>query len=692
MSPPPPREPAQPKDQDQNIRRLSLVAFLLSRPGRPVSVAEIREKVEGYASMTDTAFKRRFYEDRAELAELGVQIEAAGGDEAADLYSLRGDAYYLPKVELTGEEITALAACLAVLEDRFAYSQPLRLALLSLAQGRPELLADAEQPPLTIDAGDDAAPPVLPKLQAAVADRKTVTFTYYAITSDTEMERTVDPYGLQFVGGEWYLIGRCHLRDALRTFRLSRIRSRVVHATRSPHDFDVPSGFDIATYRDRPQWRLGAVSGSASVRVSPAMAWWVEAHWGHCGTVETLDDGGIVYTTGYADAQQLLSWVLGLAEDAELLEPPELRERLRAQLHAVEAAFDAPAPEGPPGGAGAPPRSTAPGRARRRRGAHDDLRVEVDRFTRLTALASYLLTSCGEDEVTLAVDDICRDLGVSKQDLKADVRLLNVVNFGGDGGVLFAEFTGSRLHVWCDLAGPALSRPARLSPLQADTLLLAIGLVGGRLPISTGSALHSAAEKIRAARWDTAHAVEGNDLLPPDEAVLDKVNAAITGRRLLRIEYWKEGTGDVSTRTVEPYLLVHSRGEWYYVCWCRTAQGTRVFRVATTRAAELLDETFDPRDEVEVEIYRREGIPSSGAYAPRTATLWYSKDVTRWVEERQPVRRLADGSCLAEQPYVDAGWLTHFVLRFADQARVLAPPEAAAHLRATVSRLLALYG
>jgi proteasome accessory factor C len=334
----------------------------------------------------------------------------------------------------------------------------------------------------------------------------------------------------------------------------------------------------------------------------------------------------------------------------------------------------------------------AAGRARRRRGAPDDWRVEVDRFTRLTALASYLLTSCGDDEITLDSDRVCRDLAVTKADLKADVRLLNVVNFGGDGSVLYAEFKGARLHVTCDLAGPALSRPARLSPLQADTLLLAIDLVGGRLPTSGGSALRSAETKIRAARWDTAHSVENNDLLPPDEAVLDKVNAAITGRRLLRIDYWKEGTETVTTRTVEPYLLVHSRGEWYYVCWCRTAGGTRVFRVATTRAADLLDETFTPRGDVELELYRREGIPTSGEYAPRTATLWYSAEVSRWVEERQPVQRLADGSCLAEQPYVDVGWLTHLVLRFGDKARVLAPADAAGHLRATVGRLLALYG
>jgi proteasome accessory factor C len=174
--------------------------------------------------------------------------------------------------------------------------------------------------------------------------------------------------------------------------------------------------------------------------------------------------------------------------------------------------------------------------------------------------------------------------------------------------------------------------------------------------------------------------------------VLDAVNTAIKERRPLAIEYWREGTERVTERVVEPYLLLRSKGEWYYVCWCRRAQGTRVFRVATTKQARLLDEVFEPRPDVELDLYRREGIPTSASYAPRSATLWYSPVVRRWIEERQPVQALADGSCLAAQPFVDPSWLTHYLLRFAGQARPLSPSAAVEHLEATVTRLLEIYG
>ena len=86
------REEGFSKDADKQIRRLSLVAFLLARQGRPVSAGEIRPPRRGLPTMTDDAFKRRFYEDRAELAELGIDIVVHDSPEGGgELYTLPAD-------------------------------------------------------------------------------------------------------------------------------------------------------------------------------------------------------------------------------------------------------------------------------------------------------------------------------------------------------------------------------------------------------------------------------------------------------------------------------------------------------------------------------------------------------------------------------------------------------------------------
>jgi predicted DNA-binding transcriptional regulator YafY len=679
-----PREAGFSKDADKLIRRLSLVAFLLTHHGRPVRAEDVRGQVEGYALMTDEAFKRRFYEDRSALAGLGIEIRSETDTEGGgELYSLPAANYYLPPIEFTREELAALGSCLAVLQERFAYSKPLRLALLSLAQGRPELLEEAAAPPLAVLPQKEAlrAAARLPKLQAAVADRKSVLFSYYAINRDEELERRVDPYGLLMVGDEWYLLGYCHLRRALRTFRLSRIRSRIRYATKAPHDFPPPSGFSLAAYRDRPPWQLDGRQRQAVVRVGAGMAWWVQAHFGHCGSVDLQDDGSIVYTTGYGGARQLVAWALGLGDEAEILAPDELRAEAVAQLARLRDRLLSPPHPRP---AVARERPAAVPRA-------DDWHVDVDRFTRLTALTTYLLQHCREGRACVPVAQVCRALDMSRDELKADVRVLNLVNFGGDGALLWAEFEHGELEVTCDLAGPALAEPPRLSPLQADTLLLALEVVGGHLPAGSPEAARSAEEKIRRARQGRPPRVAAEEAPGTRSDLLGVISDAVCEHRLLSIDYWSEGSDRTSSRIVEPYLLIRSRGEWYYVCYCRTSAATRVFRVATTRRLDPLEERFAPREDVELELYRREGIPTSSQYASRSAEIWYSPLVRRWVEERQAVEPCADGACVSRQPYVDGPWLAHYVLRFGGEAVPLSPPEAGRSLLALVERLLSRY-
>ena len=69
-------------------------------------------------------------------------------------------------------------------------------------------------------------------------------------------KRKVDPYHLLFRGGQFYLIGHSHERDAVRVFRLSRIRGKVAYATKAEHDFSPPEDFDPRDYASRADWQL----------------------------------------------------------------------------------------------------------------------------------------------------------------------------------------------------------------------------------------------------------------------------------------------------------------------------------------------------------------------------------------------------------------------------------------------------
>src|SRR6185436_9502221 len=220
---------------------------------RALTARDVKGNVEGYSEMSDEAFARRFYSDRAELRDLGVPLQSQRDEfTGEELYTLRSERYFLPPLDLTDDELAALQTSFYLLEGKFAYAEPLRLALQNLALGRPALADDAPSATaVRVEMRDPDYSPEMPgrlaKLETAISKQRTVKFAYRAMTSGKSNERTVNPYGL------------LHDRDAIRTFRVSRIRGDIRFATRRERDFRVPAEFDIDIYRGRAAWQFGEI-------------------------------------------------------------------------------------------------------------------------------------------------------------------------------------------------------------------------------------------------------------------------------------------------------------------------------------------------------------------------------------------------------------------------------------------------
>jgi len=332
------------KDTEKLIRQLSLISYLMAER-RPVTATEIRRDVEGYSGMNEDAFARRFYADRAELDSLGIALSVdkpADGAAEQENYSLRPEQFYLPDIKFSDSELAALQTALSLLDGEFAYAEPLRLALQQISWGRPNPLGAPDQRSvalgLTASAGGHDLSQRLAKVETAIFRRKTITFEYHSLARDEVSQRKVDPYSLLFQGGQFYLVGKAHERDALRVFRLSRIRGKVAYATKAEHDFQRPTDFDPRAYASRSDWQLGDALGTAEVEVDSRVAWHIERHFGHYGEVTPREaDGSIVFATKYADARLLVAWVLGLGDHARLLGPPELEREARDRVDLIVA-------------------------------------------------------------------------------------------------------------------------------------------------------------------------------------------------------------------------------------------------------------------------------------------------------------------------------------------------------------------
>src|SRR2546422_2627565 len=200
---------------------------------RLLTARDVKSNVEGYSEMSDEAFARRFYSDRAELIALGVPLHSQRDEYTGEeLYTMRSESYFLPPLELSDEELAALQTCFYLLEGQFAYAEPLRLALQNLALGRAQHQIDPGPKTVSIELlGSVYTPDIaqrLAKLEQAISKQRTARFTYWTAHSDTTADRTINPYGLFELNGVWYVIGDDQevegAAEARKTFRISRMR------------------------------------------------------------------------------------------------------------------------------------------------------------------------------------------------------------------------------------------------------------------------------------------------------------------------------------------------------------------------------------------------------------------------------------------------------------------------------------
>src|SRR5213593_2943980 len=245
---------------------------------RPLTARDVKSNVEGYSEMSDEAFARRFYSDRAELLALGVPLQSQRDEfTGEELYTLRSENYFLDHLELDNDELAALQTCLYLLEGQFAYAEPLRLALQNLALGRPGFEEAPTETARAIELRDPGYSPELPgrlaKLEGAISKNRTVKFTYWSIGRDDLHERTVNPYSLLFDRGQWYVVGLDLDDERVKTFRVARIRGEIRLATRRERDFRLPPDFDAEEYRQGPPWQVGKTKGDAQIEVAGDTAW-----------------------------------------------------------------------------------------------------------------------------------------------------------------------------------------------------------------------------------------------------------------------------------------------------------------------------------------------------------------------------------------------------------------------------------
>jgi predicted DNA-binding transcriptional regulator YafY len=287
--------------------------------------------------------RRTIFRDLDLLRQSGIPLTF---DPDRQHYRIPG-ACLLPPTNFTSEEALALVLLCHGLGDGcgLPFLSPARSAAVKLESSLPTRLRDEI---LNVAATVQILPaplnplegrkPLYDQLLDAIATRRSVRIRYESLQERQVLVTRLSPYRMFFSRRSWYVVGRSSLHRAKRTFHLGRILS----ATTLDDHFQIPRGFSIVRYLGNA-WHMIAEKGRDSevvVRFSRLVAKNVaEVNWHKTQRLVWRDDGSLDFHATVSGLGEISWWILGYGDQAEVLSPPELRQRIAERVNRMAAIY-----------------------------------------------------------------------------------------------------------------------------------------------------------------------------------------------------------------------------------------------------------------------------------------------------------------------------------------------------------------
>ena len=259
--------------------------------------------------------RRTINRDVEDLCKAGIPIRTAQGSGGG--ISIM-DGYRIDRTIVTSRDMQMILAGLRSL-DSVSGSRYYSQLMEKLRSGSSEFIGGRDS--MLIDLSSWYTSTLAPKIeiiQNAIENRNLLAFRYYAPSG--ESSRSIEPYYLVFRWSSWYVWGWCTTREDFRLFKLNRMDG-VAETTCAFVCRDVPLP-DLSNEKIFP----GGIKVTALF--APDVKWRLVEEFGpDCFT--QADDGRLLFSADYTDIDNLISWLLTFGAKAEVLEPAEVRNRIR---------------------------------------------------------------------------------------------------------------------------------------------------------------------------------------------------------------------------------------------------------------------------------------------------------------------------------------------------------------------------
>lgn len=292
-------------------RLIGILSVLLQK--EKTTAPELAERFE--------VSKRTINRDIEDLCRAGIPIRTAQGTGGG--ISIM-DGYRMDRTILTSKDMQMILAGLRSL-DSVSGSSYYGQLMEKIQAGSSEFITGRDS--ILIDLSSwyrDSLAPKIEMIQDAIGDRRLIKFRYYAPSG--ESERTVEPYYLVFRWSSWYLWAWCLKRKDFRLFKLNRMDGvQITEKNFECRDATMP---DLSNEKIFP----GGIKAKALFEAD--QKWRLVEEFGTSCFTEN-EDGRLLFTADYTDMENLITWILTFGDKAEVIEPEEVREKVRTTIEAM---------------------------------------------------------------------------------------------------------------------------------------------------------------------------------------------------------------------------------------------------------------------------------------------------------------------------------------------------------------------
>jgi proteasome accessory factor C len=190
-----------------------------------------------------------------------------------------------------------------------------------------KLLTEAAAGPSQVSlmqAAGEGEQDVVTLAERAVAERRVLQILYAGESDLRSAARNVEPHQVACAGGHWYVVAWCRKSEGWRHFRADR----VIDVALEDERFTARADFH-ALETPEETFRKDAPPVPVRVRFSPMVARWLAERYpeGH-----SLADGGLEVEFQVLDPHWLARHILQYGADAEVIDPPAVRDLMRRVL------------------------------------------------------------------------------------------------------------------------------------------------------------------------------------------------------------------------------------------------------------------------------------------------------------------------------------------------------------------------